>query len=111
MFAAAIGAAAPLTFATRALAGLSALAGQDDPGARSAPAGRLADFARTLAGIAEVSSPAATPGTGADTGHGASRLDTLSGAPLPPPPAVSQSPLPPTVEGLRQGYEALRAMR
>jgi hypothetical protein len=105
MIAAAMGAAAPLALAGKALSTVATLAAES----------RTRDFQQSVEKLNAQLDELGVTGEGVRQA-GASRrgqvaTDTLASAPLPPPPAVSQTPIPPTVEGIHDLYATLRAMR
>ncbi|MAM63090.1 hypothetical protein [Maritimibacter sp. UBA3975] len=105
MFPAALGAVAPLALAGKAISTVATLAAE----------GKARDFQNTVEKLsAQLDEIGVTgdgpPGTGASR-RGVVPVDSQASAPLPPPPAVSQTPIPPTVEGIHDLYATLRAMR
>lgn len=103
MFPATIGAGTPLGLAAKALINITTIASE----------GKGRSFAETV-GTAQAEgagAKAAGPGGSSPALVGTTELQPHNGAPLPPPPAVSQQPIPPTVEGIQQLYATMRELR
>lgn len=126
MFAAAFG-TAPLAIAGKALGTMATLAaearradfqGTFEQAANAAermsdlvaPTEVSADQTNAMADGGGGTSPALRPAEG-QLGQAEVTLQALDGAPLPPAPPVSQTPLPGTVESIHQMYSEIRALR
>ncbi|MEC7764427.1 MAG: hypothetical protein VX874_21165 [Pseudomonadota bacterium] len=103
MFPAAIAAAAPLALAGKALTAITSIAAEGK-------AGGFADHV-AMRPAGSTGAQVAGPGGSRPGVVVTSELQPHNGAPLPPPPAVSQQPIPPTVEGIHQLYATMREMR
>lgn len=109
MFASAAGAAVPLMLAGKALNAITTIAAEGKAGNFTDAMEKTARGAAPDAGGPVTSASGAGPSVQGRAGT--AELQPLNGAPLPPPPAVSQQPIPPTVDGIHQLYATMRDLR